>query len=97
VAIVVDSFTRQSRHKQEFATDILGKIKRIMVKRYVPAYAVAICYVGLGKQHDALAWLTKACEERSAESPLVNVDPRLSALHVEPGFRQLLSKLGFNR
>jgi hypothetical protein len=63
----------------------------------VQAYPVAICYVGLGKKDEALAWLTRACEERSAESPFANIDPRLAALRVEPRFRQILRKLGMNR
>jgi len=83
--------------KRSDASQLLGKIKRIMVQRYVAAYPVAICYVGLGKKSEALAWLTRACEERSAESPFANIDPRLAALHIEPGFRQILRKLGLNR
>jgi len=58
---------------------------------------VAICYVGLGKKGEALAWLTRACEERSAESPFAKIDPRLAGLHGEPGFREILRKLGLNR
>jgi tetratricopeptide (TPR) repeat protein len=72
------------------ASELRAKIKRVMGQRYVPAYTVAICYVGLGKTDEALAWLTRAGEERSAESPFVNADPRLAALHVEPRFRQIL-------
>jgi len=83
--------------KRSDASQLLGKIKRIMMQRYVPAYPVAICYVGLGKKGEALAWLTRACEERSAESPFAKIDPRLAGLHVEPGFREILRKLGLNR
>ena len=79
------------------ASELLDKIKHIMVNRYVPSYMVAICYVGLGKKDEALTWLTRACEERSAESPFVNVDPRLAALRVEPRFRQILLNLGLNQ
>ena len=68
-----------------------------MVQRYVSAYTVAICYAGLGKKDEALAWLTRAGEERSAESPFVNVDPRLAPLRVDPRFRQILRELGLNR
>lgn len=83
--------------KRSNASEVLGKIKHIMLQRYVPAYMVAICYVGLGKRDEAISWLTRACEEHSAESPFVNVDPRLSTLRTEPGFRQILRKLGLNR
>jgi TolB-like protein/Flp pilus assembly protein TadD len=82
--------------KRTKASELLGKIKRIMAQRYVPAYMLSICYVGLGKKDEALTWLIRACGERSAESPFVNVDPRLSALRVEPRFRQILRKLGLN-
>ena len=83
--------------KRSDASQLLGQIKRIMMQRYVPAYPVAICYVGLGKKGEALAWLTRACEERSAESPFAKIDPRLAGLHGEPGFREILRKLGLNR
>jgi tetratricopeptide (TPR) repeat protein len=83
--------------KRANALQLLGKIKHIMAQRYVPAYMVAVCYAGLGKKDEALAWLTRACEERSAESPFVNVDPRLVALPVDPRFRQILRKSGLNR
>lgn len=83
--------------KRANASELMSKIKRIMGQRSVPAHTVAICYAGLGKKEKALAWLTRAYEERSAEAPFVNVDPRLAALRVEPRFRQILSKLGLKR
>ena len=83
--------------KRSKALELLDKVKHIMVRRYVPAYMVAICYMGLGKKDEALGWLTRASEERSAEAPFANVDPRLAALRVEPRFRQILHKLGLNR
>ncbi len=82
--------------KRSNASELVGKIKRITVQRYVPAYTVAICCVGLGKTDEALAWLTRAAEECSAESPFVNVDPRLAALRLEPHFQQILRKLRLN-
>lgn len=82
--------------KRAKASELLSKLKHIMAQRYVPAYMVAICYVGLGKTDEALSWLRRACEERSAESPFVNVDPRLAALRAEPRFGQILHKLGLN-
>ena len=83
--------------KRNNASALLDKIKRIMVKRYVSAYLVAICYVGLGKKDEAQSWLARASEERSAESPFVKVDPRLAALRAEPRFREILQKLGLKR
>ncbi|HEX8799625.1 MAG TPA: tetratricopeptide repeat protein, partial [Terriglobales bacterium] len=82
--------------KRRKALELLDKIKHIMERRYVPAYMVAICYTGLGKKDEALGWLTRASEERSAEASFVNVDPRLAALRVEPRFRKILHKLGLN-
>ena len=82
--------------KRSKASELLSKIKHIMAQRYVPAYMLAICYVGLGKKDEAFAWLARAGEEHSAELPFVNVDPRLAALRVEPRFRKILHKLGLN-
>lgn len=75
------------------AVELLGKIKRMMARQHVPGYMVAICYVGLWKKEEALAWLSRACDERSAESPFLNVDPRLAALRKEPRFLEIQHKL----
>ena len=83
--------------KRDKASELLGQIKHIMLQRYVPTYMMVICYIGIGKKDEALTWLTRAYEERSAESPFVNVDPRLAPLHMEPRFRQILRKLGLAR
>jgi len=83
--------------KRSNASGLLDKIKHIMVQRYVPPYMVAICYAGLGKKDEALTWLTRACEERSAESPFINVDPRLVGLRADPRFGQILQKSGLER
>ena len=83
--------------KRSNASELLRKIKQMMVKRYVPPYMVAICYIGLGKKDEALTWLTRAWEERSAELLFINVDPRLVALRVESRFQQILRKLGLNQ
>jgi TolB-like protein/Flp pilus assembly protein TadD len=83
--------------KRNNASELLDKIRRIMRKRYVSAYLVAICYVGLGKKDEALSWLARAYEERSAENPFVNVDPRLAVLRVDPRFWQILRKLGLTQ
>ena len=45
--------------KRSNASELLDQIKRIMVQRQVPAYALAICYAALGKKDETLAWLTK--------------------------------------
>jgi len=83
--------------KRNNALQTRGKIRRIMAQKYVPPYMVAICYAGLGKNDEALSWLKRACEERSAETPFVNVDPRLAALGADPRFRQILRKLRLHR
>jgi TolB-like protein/Flp pilus assembly protein TadD len=80
--------------KRRNASELLGKIRHIMARRHVPAYLLAICYAGLGKKDQALDWLVRACEERSAESPFVSADPRLAALRRDPRFHTLLHKLG---
>ena len=80
--------------KRRNASELLGKIRHIMARRHVPAYLLAICYVGLGEKDQALDWLVRTCEENSAESPFVSADPRLAALRPDPRFHALLHRLG---
>ena len=88
VAVITAGFMRFQTLTEAHASDLLLVL--------VPAYLLAICYVGLGKKDKALAWLVRACEELSAESPFVSADPRLAVLRRDPRFRTLLHKLGLH-
>lgn len=72
----------------------LGQLQALSKSQYVPAFDVAVVYIGLGDKDRALDWLEKACQERSAWLIWIKVDPRFDALHADLRYRELLSRMG---
>ncbi|HYL77478.1 MAG TPA: tetratricopeptide repeat protein [Bryobacteraceae bacterium] len=57
---------------------------------------VAGIYVALGKQIEAISWLDRAIESRSACFQVIPVDPLFESLHANAGFAALLRKMKLN-
>jgi DNA-binding winged helix-turn-helix (wHTH) protein/TolB-like protein/Tfp pilus assembly protein PilF len=79
----------------EQARRILGLLKQRSGRQYVPAYAVALIYAGLGDRDAAFEWLEKAYKDRSASMALLKVDPALNTLHSDPRFKELARRVNF--
>jgi tetratricopeptide (TPR) repeat protein len=56
---------------------------------YVPAYGIALVYIGLGEQAKAMEWLQRAYSERFIWLVYLNVDPIFNSVRNENGFKQL--------
>lgn len=66
-----------------------------MSKRiYIPAYDVAVVYIGLGEKEQALEWLNKAYEERSGFLVYIKCDRRFDGLQAGPRWAELLKRIG---
>jgi TolB-like protein/DNA-binding winged helix-turn-helix (wHTH) protein/Tfp pilus assembly protein PilF len=63
---------------------------------YVPSFHIAIIYAGLGQKDQALVWLEKGYQERSAWMVWLKVDPRLDVLRSDPRFQDLLRRVGLS-
>lgn len=81
-------------HKSE-AQAFLRKLETESSKRYVDASKVAIAYLGLGDNEQALKWLEKGFSDRSTAMVWLKVDPAYDPLRSEPRFHALLTKVGF--
>jgi tetratricopeptide (TPR) repeat protein len=79
------------------ALKILDELKELSKRAYVPAYAMAEIYTGLGKKEEAFAWLEKAYEERSVLLVRLKVDPMPNPLRSDPRFQALLRRMNFPR
>lgn len=66
-------------------------------QRYVSPYDLALVYAGLGDRARAVAHLEKAYAARAEGMTSLVLDPRLSALRSEPGFRALVRRMNFPR
>ena len=80
--------------KRQQARAILEKMRAEAQKSYVPAYDLAVLYLGLGDKNTALEWLQKASIERSVFLVYINWDPRFDVLRSDPRFVKVLKQIG---
>ena len=78
--------------KRREAEKVLADLKR--THHFVPAFAIAIVYVGLGEKSQALSWLDKARADKSEDIVALAADPQFDALRNDPGFQRLLRRIG---
>ncbi|HXN21188.1 MAG TPA: protein kinase [Candidatus Dormibacteraeota bacterium] len=78
------------------AQKVLGDLKGLSKQRFVPAFAIAIVYAGLGHREQALNWLEKAYEDRSEDFVSLRADPQFDSLRSDPRFANLLRRIGLS-
>jgi TolB-like protein/Tfp pilus assembly protein PilF len=76
------------------ARRLAEKFKAAAGNRYIPPTYVGMLYAGLGNRDEALRWLEKAYEERADGLTWLNVDPMLDDLRSDPGFQNLIQRIG---
>jgi len=77
------------------ARAVVQKLQARIHDQYVPPYAIALVYAGLGDRNQAFVWLHKAVEDRSTSTVFVRSDPELSRLRSDPRFAQLTRVVNF--
>ena len=82
-----------SRQRAE-ALKILDQLKADSGRRFVPAYAYVMLYIGLGDKDQAFAWLEKDFAEHSYHPANYKVDPMLDPLRPDPRFADLVRRVG---
>jgi serine/threonine-protein kinase len=75
------------------ARQMLSQLERLSKRQYVSAYFMAMVYIGLNNQHEALHWLERAWEERSGFLAFVTVEPMWDALRNDAHFTQLVERI----
>jgi tetratricopeptide (TPR) repeat protein len=86
---------KTGRHTE--AHDVLNTLGAISRDRYVPPYARALVYAGLGDRAGALDWLEKAIEARDVHLIALPTDPKWDPLRRDPRFLRLLERCGFSK
>ena len=75
------------------ALNVLVDLETLSRARYIPAYALATVYAGLGMTNEAFAQLDRAVAERSAYLDYLSVEPTLDRLRNDPRFSLLLQRV----
>ena len=83
----------QSGQKQE-AQKILDEFLAQSMERPVPAFDLAVVYVGLGQKDQAFEQLEKAYEDRFYRLVYLGVDPLFDPLRSDVRFKDLLRRIG---
>jgi DNA-binding winged helix-turn-helix (wHTH) protein/tetratricopeptide (TPR) repeat protein len=76
------------------AQGIMEDLRQRSARTYVAPFDWTLLYAGLGEKAQALAWLERACLERSSSLVLLAVEPLLSELRAEPRFQDVLRQIG---
>jgi DNA-binding winged helix-turn-helix (wHTH) protein/TolB-like protein/tetratricopeptide (TPR) repeat protein len=76
------------------ALKLVSELNQLSRRQYVPAFSVALVYVGLGDRDRALEWLARSYQDRSTHMVYAKVDPLLDPLRADPRFTELLRKMG---
>jgi len=79
----------------EKAVQSLKHLQRLSETRYVPPFAIALIYVGMGNKEHGLEWLEKASTDRSTSIAYLRVDPSLNSLRSDPRFLSLIRQTSF--
>jgi tetratricopeptide (TPR) repeat protein len=82
------------RGQKNEALKILQKLREKREQRYRAAYALALIYVGLGDDNEALNWLEQGYREHDGFNiGPIRIDPLLAPLHGDPRFEALAEKI----
>jgi TolB-like protein/Tfp pilus assembly protein PilF len=76
------------------AQKILLELKDRSKKRYVSGYQIALVYLGLGQNDQAIKQLEHAFQERSTLLSYLKMDPRFGPLRSDPRFQDLIRRMG---
>jgi TolB-like protein/Tfp pilus assembly protein PilF len=80
--------------RKDEAQKILQQLRQIREQRYIPAYSLALVYLGLGDRDQALKWLEEGYRERDGFNiGPIRIDPLLTPLHGDPRFEALAEKI----
>jgi TolB-like protein/Tfp pilus assembly protein PilF len=78
-----------SGNKSE-AQKIIGALKRLARRRYIPAFHFAAIYAALGEHESTSAWLRKAREERCDYFVYLDREPGSDGIRSDPEFAALV-------
>lgn len=77
------------------AREVLNALEFVPEGKYVPPYAVALVYAGLGQADPALEWLERAYKVRDVHLAFLPVDAKWDPLRSDARFAALVDRCAF--
>jgi DNA-binding winged helix-turn-helix (wHTH) protein/Flp pilus assembly protein TadD len=75
------------------ARKLLADLKQRPHTQYVPAFSLALLYLGIGDRNQAMNWLERSYQDRSTYMIFAKVDPLLDPLRSDQRFDSLLRQM----
>jgi DNA-binding winged helix-turn-helix (wHTH) protein/Tfp pilus assembly protein PilF len=85
-------FARMGRFEE--AQDVINTLLSISKERYVPPYAMAIVYAGLGRFDLAQEWLNRCFDAHDVHVIFLTIDPKWDPIRGDARFSCLLQRCG---
>jgi TolB-like protein/Tfp pilus assembly protein PilF len=79
------------------AKAMLEGLFKLSAQRYIRPYEIAKVYASLGDKMHAVAWLERGFQEHSSFVLNIDLDPSFEGLRSEPGFQDLINRIGSGR
>jgi DNA-binding winged helix-turn-helix (wHTH) protein/tetratricopeptide (TPR) repeat protein len=79
----------------EEAREVLSTLEAVGRERYVPPYALALVYAGLGQIDEVRVWLERAYEARDVHLVFLPVDAKWDVVREDSGVQAILANCGF--
>ncbi|HEX9218054.1 MAG TPA: hypothetical protein VF864_13850 [Gemmatimonadales bacterium] len=81
--------------QREPAVEQLKVVKAQRADGYVDAFWIAVPYAAMGETDEAIRWLNKAYEERSASMVQLKTNPALDPLRGDARFQDLVRRMNY--
>ena len=94
VAFRGNVLARQGRREE--ASAVAAKLESLQHSRYVPPYAIAMVYAGLGERDLIYQWLDAACDVRDVHLVFLPVDPRWDDYRGDLRFQSVMDRCPFD-
>jgi len=78
----------------EDARQALKTLEALARQRYMPAYAIAQVYAGLGEYDEAFRWLDRAVDEHDVHLAMLPTEAKWDALRADRRFADVLGRCG---
>jgi TolB-like protein/DNA-binding winged helix-turn-helix (wHTH) protein/Tfp pilus assembly protein PilF len=79
------------------AREVLNAMRTAAQQRYIPPYAFALIYAGLGDTDATFEWLDRAHAAHDVHLIFLTVEPKWDPYRSDPRFTALLERCGFSR
>ena len=79
--------------RRDEASALVAELLKLSGSRFVPPLNIALIYIGLGENEEALTWLERGFEQRDPRMTFLKIDPKLNSLRAEPRFIDLMKRM----